>query len=166
MDAHNQPQQPAVFDWELCADLHNRIIDLGWAPLLEEMDYEPDTDSWWENQFGSNDEDSSEEESKEDSENENDPDDPETEANAQRAAQASALESRLHPDVVKFLKKARHDYPGVVDSCHLFYYLKAIPRPVDIISLLNDEMLIGPIMRERDRYVWLYTLPRQSGGLV
>jgi hypothetical protein len=156
MEGQIQPLPLATFSWELCADLHNRIIDAGWSVLLEETDYEPSTDSWWEDHFGTASDDGSEDGLEESSTD-----------GGQTNSEAEELERRLHPDVIRFLKRARHDYPGTESDCNFFYYLKGLVQPSDICWVLYDDPSSGLSLGQRDRYVWLYWLTTyEPGGLV
>jgi hypothetical protein len=52
--ANTAPAQVAPhpdLNWERCAELHNRILDIGWT-ALEETGWEPDLESWWDHYFG------------------------------------------------------------------------------------------------------------------
>lgn len=50
-----QPPSPGipVFDWKLCAELHNVILDIGWSVVRTETRNQPSTIFWWEDHFGS-----------------------------------------------------------------------------------------------------------------
>jgi hypothetical protein len=151
-----QAQPHARFDWELCADLHNHILDIGWAVVSEETGWEQDPNSWWEHYFGSEDDDSDKE-----------ADDAEKEEKDPRLA--AELERRLHPDVIRFLKTARHDYPGTEGNSHFFLYLKSLASPRFMIDVLSSDegsgfSMIPPCV---DRYVLLYHTPDgEPGGLL
>jgi hypothetical protein len=159
MAAANQPQPP-VFRWELCADLHGRILDVGWKVVTDETGWEPDMSSWWDHYFsGENGNDS-------DGVAEHEKGTPEMESdNIQLAAE---LQRRLHPDVVRFLKKARHDYPGTEDSCHFFYFLEKLMTPQRMIDALNNDPATGCVAREPqpDQYVCLYCFPDSIRGCL
>jgi hypothetical protein len=158
--------QSPVFNWELCADLHNRILDIGWAAVCEETGCD-DEDSWWEHYFREE----SDEESEEDC-------DDEKKKQLPQAAELEELQRRLHPDVIHFLKTAKHDYPGTADSCYFFYYLKELGSPQSMLQTLNNEEITGLYMTQRlslgtqseslkDRYVWLYHIVGWvPGGLL
>jgi hypothetical protein len=40
--------EPGELDWEKCANLHNRILDIGWAAVGGHRQQK----SWWEHYFG------------------------------------------------------------------------------------------------------------------
>lgn len=75
---------PPSFNWELCVDLHNEILDLGWGVITEDIGAEPVLNSWWEHYFGS----------------------PEDEERRDRQF-AEELGRGLHPNIIEFLKRAR-----------------------------------------------------------
>jgi hypothetical protein len=138
--------------------LHNRILDIGWAVVSEETEWEQNTDSWWEHYFGGEGDESEEEEDEDDAEKE--------EKDPQLAGE---LERRLHPDVLNFLKKARHDYPGTKQESHFFYYLEGLVTPRRMIKVLNndDDTALFMYPSQTNQYVWLYSLPDAvPGGLL
>jgi hypothetical protein len=155
--------EQALFNWELCADLHNRILEIGWEVLTDETGWEQDMDSWWEYYFGREDDEDNDDEA------EVEKDDPEKDEKDPRLTEE--LQQRLHPDIVKFLNKARHDYRVTGSHCHFFYYLQGLPRPRDIIKALDNDILMGFVFSILDppqinQMVWLYKFPEQLGGLV
>lgn len=147
-----QPPSPGipVFDWKLCAELHNVILDIGWSVVRTETRHQPSTISWWEDHFGS-----AVPSPSEDKEGKDKPKAPsqtrETEGGKVaevspklRSAQTEGterrrLERKLHPDVISFLKNAKNDYPGVETPGHFFIYLEGLVQPKDIINVLNDN---------------------------
>jgi hypothetical protein len=147
-------QEVKVFDWEKCAELHNQILDIGWAaPALREAAQLRNLDSWWQHYFG--------EVASRNNENGNQA---EEESNQQGdPAIALELEQRLSPSVVKFLQKARYHCPGWHPQPSFFYYFGSLVSPKNIIQSLNDEL--GPVAPgfQTDRYVWLYFLNGWGG---
>ena len=155
--------QRAELNWQRCAELHNRLLEIGWVPVLKETDWKQDTTTWWEEYFGQD----------------------------KDIAIAEELEHRLEPSVVKFLQATINDYPGNEGDEHLFYYIQDLVTPEEIIKSLNQDAETGvpdnrgSIIRvpppgvpvtlppERyipdntdDRFVWLYRIPGEKiGGL-
>jgi hypothetical protein len=45
-------KEPRVLDWGKCANLHNKILDIGWAAMGGDVVRRQE--SWWEHYFGEN----------------------------------------------------------------------------------------------------------------
>jgi hypothetical protein len=159
MSASQRPE----LNWQRCAELHNRLLEIGWVPVLEETDWKQDKTPWWEEHFGQD----------------------------RSITVAAELESRLAPSVVKFLQATINDYPGNEQDEHLFYYIRKLVEPEDMIKSLNQDSVTAiPINRmpvprapipgvpvtgppvyempdnEDDRYIWLYSITgNRYGGL-
>jgi hypothetical protein len=155
-------QRPEL-NWQRCAELHNRLLEIGWVPVLEETDWKQDTTPWWEEHFGED----------------------------RNITMAAELERRLAPSVVKFLRATINDYPGNDEEEHLFYYIQELVTPEDMIKSLNQDADTGvpdnrgsvirvplpgvpitlPPVRDipdnvDDRFVWLFRIPgERKGGL-
>jgi hypothetical protein len=157
--ANTAPAQVAPhpeLNWERCAELHNRILDIGWA-ALEETGWEPDLESRWNHYFGNIDSDTSEED-EEGAENNNQIEEETTQGETdndqhdhdENAAVATELGERLAPSIISFLKAARYDCPGFENNSNFFYYLKGLSSPSSIMKSLNAE---NHIALERDRHI-------------
>ena|ERR1700760_3473178 len=155
-------QRPEL-NWRKCSELHNRLLEIGWVPVLEETDWKQDTTTWWEEHFDQD----------------------------RNITVAAELERRLAPSVVKFLKATINDYPGNDEDENLFYYIQKLVTSEDMIKSLNQDPDTGvpdnrssvimvpppgvpialPPVKDipenvDNRFVWLYSIPgERKGGL-
>lgn len=168
MATQNLTQRPSL-NWQLCAELHNRILEIGWEVVSEETGWEPDADSWWEHYFGAEGESDSDSvpDDGEKIEQDEGEDDPEKDDKSPELVQQ--LLKRLHPDLVKFLQNAKHDYPGTRDSSNFIYYLQVLMTPRQMTLVLDNDPVGGffKIQPQPDQFVCLYSIPRSYGeGLM
>jgi hypothetical protein len=84
------------------------------------------------------------------------------------SALATELETRLTPDLVNFLKHARHEYPNVDGAYRFFYYINNLTTPEMLMKCLNGEYpdVVLPDWEVRDRYLWLYSAEMNRRGLM
>jgi len=124
-------------NWQKCADLHNQILDIGWATMT---DFVQGHESWWESHFS-------------DSTSE-----PEADSVKEQ------LEQRLAPSLIKFLQTAKDDYPGSEHDENFFYYLKKLVDPKEMIMSLDQDSITGvPFSTIPNQYVKLYSIASDNG---
>lgn len=133
----------AGFNWQVYAELHNKILDIGRA-ALEETGWTQRPESWWETYFPSDDQ------RTEDLNGED----------ARDPAIGAELERRLPQSVINFLKTARHDYAGSdePEGKNFFYCIQGLSTPEIMLADLNTDewrLLNGNVV-ERDALVRLY----------
>jgi hypothetical protein len=102
-------QRPEL-NWQKCAELHNRLLEIGWVPVHNETGWDQDKTPWWEEHFGQD-----------------------------KSSIAVELERRLEPSVVQFLQATVNDYPGNEKDENLFYYISKLISPEDMIKSLNQD---------------------------
>jgi hypothetical protein len=151
----------AVFNHARCAELHNRILDIGWA-ALHDIPWTQDSRSYWEFWFGEH----------RPRERRGPLGDLMFDAGQVDAQVGRELEQRLAPDVLQFLKTAGFDTPGENHDCHFFFGVNGLEQPAMMLSDLNGVQVYNNSVErclpseERDRYVTLYSTGYVSRGIL
>jgi hypothetical protein len=141
-----------TFNHALCAELHNRILSIGWS-APHDPSRTPDPLSFWQFWFTSH----PPHERGSASSNANAED---SQVDEQLKAQ---LERRLAPGVLKFLQTARHDCPGIDGFKFFFFGVNGLQPPEMMLSDLDgafwhpdDRAYPRLPSDEKDRYLGLY----------
>lgn len=153
-----------TFNHALCAELHNRIVSIGWS-VPHHPSWTPDGLNFWESWFTSH--------------------TPRQQRSGQGIVASAAppanrpvdeelktqLEQRLAPDVLRFLKAAQDDYIGESQSACFFFTVKGLTPPQYILQNLNGEWALVdrgyPMFppEEKNRYLRLYLAELSGSGL-